>query len=454
MRLYNRRLGGAALSIAACSAIAGCSLPNVPGGIASVPAYRARSASNDLPRYIKHVVVVIQENRSFDNIFSGYPGANAPAFGYRHDGSKVAFHEVTFYDDPICGGYSLPDGYADWDGGKMDGFDRFVTCGGGISGDAAFAHLKRSLVLPYWTMASQYVLADRMFPTEWGQSFTAHLTLVAGTPLLDAHAVVAGIPSQGPWGCDAPPGTVTDVWTATKAYRVGKGPFPCFDESNSAFGLHTMAQTLDAANVSWKYYAPMVQSGWSSFDAIHSVRFGPDWANVVSPQTDILRDVTDGKLPSVAWVVPDLADSDHAGVRSNTGPSWVASVVNTIGLSKYWKSTAIVVLWDDWGAWYDNVPPPQVDFSGLAIRVPCLIVSPYVPKGYVAHQQFEFGSVLKLIEDANGLPPLGASDARAASLAKVFDFDKPARAFQPIAAPYPAAHFLHERPSLLPPDDM
>ena len=144
---------------------------------------------------------------------------------------------------------------------------------------------------------------------------------------------------------------------------------------------------------------------------------------------------------------------DHAGSSGDTGPSWVASVVNAVGKSKEWNSTAIVVLWDDWGGWYDDAVPPQLDYVGLGERVPCLIISPYAKPHYVSHTQYEFGSVLKFVEQVFNLPSLGASDARANSLVDSFNLAQRPRTFVPISAPYPASRFIHEKPSMTVPDN-
>lgn len=431
-------------------ALAGCSSLLPSPDDASV---RAQLAP---PTAIKHIVVIVQENHSFESIFAGYPNADAPMYGFTHNGTRVNLHPVTFTAPTVVfGTYSLQQGIADWDRGKMDRFDLTVNQYGKKVGNFPYAYLVRSSVKPYWSMAQQYVLADRMFPTQWGSSWTAHLDLIAGTTRLSRDEALADVPSALPWGCDAPKGTTTNTWSSRGAY--GQGPFPCFDRSNSLFGSRTIAYALDSAGVSWKYYAPTMADfggqAWSAFDEIAPVRYGPDWAKVDSPQTNVLRDVRDGKLPAVSWVIPDWADSDHAG-STGTGPSWVSAVVNAVGQSPYWNSTAIVVLWDDWGGWYDNVPPPQVDFIGLGIRVPCVVISPYAKAGFVSHTQYEFGSVLKFIEQTFGLASLGFSDARANSLVDTLDFTQTPRTFVPIAAPYPASHFLHEMPSGKPPDDM
>jgi phospholipase C len=300
-----------------------------------------------------------------------------------------------------------------------------------------------------------------MFPTEFGPSFTAHLSLIAGnTDIKQGPIAEVDAPNHIIWGCDAPPGTRSFTLNVHRVERFN-GPFPCFTR------FPTLADVLDAAGVSWKYYAsPLSHIGgkvWSEFSSIRAVRYGPDWKNVISPQTRILDDVPAGTLADVSWITPDWKDSDHTGSGYDDGPSWVASIVNAIGESSYWDSTAIVVLWDDWGGWYDNVPPPQLDYRGLGIRVGCIIVSPYAriapgaKAGYVSHTQYEYGSILKFVEQVFNLPPIGPSsagftDTRAISILDSFDFTQAPRAFTAIPSRYPESHFRFERPSFIPPD--
>jgi len=144
-----------------------------------------------------------------------------------------------------------------------------------------------------------------------------------------------------------------------------------------------------------------------AFDAIKAVRDGTEWkTNVTHQPTVIFSDISNGTLPAVSWVVPDDVNSDHPGNGTDTGPSWVASIVNAVGESKYWHSTTVIVVWDDWGGFYDHVRPPFFDrWGGLGFRVPMLIVSAYSregtskQRGYVSHTQYEFGSILKFVED-------------------------------------------------------
>jgi phospholipase C len=439
----------AAVAVAACGSGGSGGTPSIP---ILPPPTQGPPQTGPEGKYLKHIVVIVQENRTFNDIFAGFKGADSTTYGFTHTGAKIHLRAITFKGSDIY--HNWKNAMADWNGGRMNGFDRSVFTNGDPAGTYTYAYLKRELVAPYWTMAREYTLADHMFPTMFGPTFTAHVDLIASTTNLTPDEAEVDGPTGQPWGCDAPPGTRTLLLNRQRV-ESGDGPFPCFTEYD------TIAETLDAATVSWKYYAPAVRYAggrlWSPFAAIRQVRYGPDWKNVISPQTTVLRDVADGKLAQVSWVIPDAADSDHAGSQSDKGPSWVAGVVNAIGKSQYWDKTAIVVLWDDWGGWYDGVPPPQLDFVGLGIRVPCIIVSPYAKPGYVSHTQYEFGSVLRLIEETFRLPSLGPAsrgytDTRAHSLVDSFDFKQKPLPFKPIPASYPPAFFLSQPSSFEPPD--
>jgi phospholipase C len=241
------------------------------------------ASGNPVSKYIKHVVVIIQENRSLENFFAGYPGANAPTYGCVPSGSR----ERRFTSGSGCpsGDEEVPllaisfDGpdlkhdwdssITDWDNGKMDGFYQYGEKHGNYE---AYAYVKQSLVAPYWDMAEQYVLADEMFPTEFGGSFTGHLTLVAGTDDLTPTTAEVDFPNNPPDDCDSPPGTTSSYVDTKRHVHRFVGPFPCFDQ------WKTMAQDLDNAGVSWKYYATKVLDGglWEPYEASKYVRYGPD----------------------------------------------------------------------------------------------------------------------------------------------------------------------------------
>jgi len=445
--------------------VAGCSGTGAGGGTSWRALPQAQPASGSGSAYISHVVVIIQENRSFENFFAGYPGANAPLSGCAMPNGGIARARVRHHSSGSgCppGDLSIPlqkiplggpELQHDWHssiisyhGGKMDGFSRV-----GIPGKyEAYAYVDPKDIAPYRDMAEQYVLADEMFPTQFGGSFTAHLTAVAGNDAISQTPSRSEVdfPNGAYDDCDSPPGTRSSFLTSNREEHFYQGPFPCFDQFN------TIAQVLDDAGISWKYYATKLVHGgvWEPFEAMKYTRYGPDWnSNIIAPQTTVLSDAANGNLASVDWVSPSKPDSDHPD-DGNHGPSWVGSVVNAIGESSYWPTTAIVVIWDDWGGFYDNAPPPQLDYRGLGIRVPCLIISPYAKQDYVSHVPYEFASILKFIEGVYGLgtigpPSQGYTDTRATSLDDAFDFNQQPRKFQPIPTTYPLAHFLHEPPN-------
>lgn len=408
------------------------------------------TAAPNIP--IKHVVIIVQENRTVDNLFNGYPNADTRHFGYMSNGRRVALQQVSLNSPDIDNSYGAS--IQSYDGGKMDGFNLNYS-GSHPGGRYPYSYVDRKDIEPYWKMAEEFTLADHMFPTMHGQSWTAHIDIIASTTNISPTKALVDFPSSSPWDCMAPKGTTTPTIDVQKQYDTN-GPYPCLT-------IRTMADTLDAAKVDWRFYAPSISGdwiggAWSPFSSIERVRNGPDWKKIIVPPPTILTDVPAGKLAGVTWVTPDWQYSDHAGSGTTLGPSWVSAVVNTIGKSQFWNDTAIIVLWDDFGGWYDHVPPPQLDFKGNGIRVPCLIISPYVQRGQVIHTQYEFGSVLKFVEQVFDLPTLGSvaegySDARATSIIDAFDFTQKPRAFRPIPAPVFPSSFIRMKPSGVPPDN-
>lgn len=402
---------------------------------------------------IAHVVVMVQENRSFDNLFATYPGADGSTHGTLHNGKTFQLKKGRLAGKELDHMHS---GFVtEYDNGKMDGFDKigFGSSGtGGPAGTYPLRYVNPSQIAPYWFLAHHYALADHLFQTQSSGSFTAHQDLIAGGTALNATESIIDFPSRGPWGCDAPAGTKTSLITDKGDYLFNKGPFPCLKYA-------TIADRLDPDGLSWKYYTPSMQPGssgflWNAFDAISAIRYGPDWkSHVIIPETTILKDVAANRLPSVAWVIPSGQNSDHAA-SLDTGPQWVASVVDKIGESPYWNSTAIIVVWDDWGGYFDHVAPAQLDYQGLGFRVPMLVISPYAKSvGYISHTPYEFGSILRFIEQNWNLKPLGTTDVRAASIADMFDFSRSPRAFAPAPQSLPPAYFESRPASFDPPDD-
>jgi phospholipase C len=249
-------------------------------------------------------------------------------------------------------------------------------------------------------------------------------------------------------------------------YEQGAGPFPCSsDFPSSGSNYETLRDTLDAQKVSWRYYVPQfakAQPGalWNAFDVISPVRYGSEWGTNVSwPEKNIFSDISGGKLPAMSWVIPDESNSDHPGYAADTGPSWVASVVNAIGQSSYWDTTAVIVVWDDWGGFYDPVAPPKLDDQGgPGFRVPMIVISPYTrfnsssQPGYVSNTIYGFGSIIRFVEQTFNLPSLGTTDATSNSMSDMFNFNQTPRSFTTIPSKYSRAYFLHQKPSGSPVD--
>ena len=376
-----------------------------------------------------------------DDLFNGLPGADTVTHGKTSDGRTVQLKPI-----PLEAKYDLSHQHPNWlteyNGGAMNGFDQEVVIpdpGYTPPPDAAYGYVPHGESAPYFQMAERYAFADRMFQTNQGPSFPSHQYIISGTsqphtgsPLLVSENVTKYV-SEHDGGCDATPGA--EVLLIDRSGNENQSIFPCLDH-------RTLMDMLDAHGVSWTYYTPNTYYIWSAVDAIHHLRYGPDWVHVVTPETTILNDISSGTLPSVSWVVPTNGNSDHAGSDSNTGPSWVASVVNAVGQSQYWNSTAIFVTWDDWGGWYDHVAPQIYDSYELGFRVPLIVISPYARSGYVSHTQHEFGSILKFIEERYSLGSLGYTDARADDLSDCFDFTQTPLQFKTISAPLSGRQLL------------
>jgi phospholipase C len=354
---------------------------------------------------IQHVVIIVQENRTFNDLFNGFPGAFTTQVGKDSKGNQVPLVAV-----PLNGAgdwnHGLKNCFTAYDGGKMDGFnlDKPIN-----TPPTNYSYVQQSDVAIYWAMASQFALSDMMFASECGPSFPSHQYLIAGQTGSENN------PGAGvPWGCDTP---ITHP--------------PCYNYGS-------LGGIADRAGVSWRYYAHTILYNWNAYDAIRHVRFGPDWnADISAPETNILSDIQNGSLAQISWVTPSCPNSDHhsCGTTKNLGfgPNWVASVVDAIGASPYWSNTAILITWDDWGGWYDPVAPQELYSDGLGFRVPLIVVSPYARAGYVSHVTHEFGSILHFTEETFGLGDLGTRDVSSDDLSDMFDFSQQPIPFQQFA---------------------
>jgi len=411
-------------------------------GVSGIEYQRIHHARGRASGAIQHVVIIVQENRTVDNLFQFLPGANTQSWGTDSNGNTVnlAPQPLNVSFDP---GHNHHDWLVAYAKGAMNGFN-LESCIGGCPTEAEYSYVPESDVTEYYTLAETYAFADDMFETDQGPSFDSHQYLISGTSTVaDGSANRASenpqMPTKRPTGgCDSPAGSLVTVITPQGSQPASLRTFPCFSRQ-------ALMDEMDVAGVSWKYYQDLPTSGLlNAVDAISSI-----WsnkaemsANVVTPPSEILTDIANGNLASVVWVTPTKAASDHPKGTDGSGPSWVGSIVNAIGGSQYWNNTAIFITWDDWGGWYDHVPPQVYNSFELSFRVPLIVVSPYAKSGYVSHVQHEFGSILKFTEETFGLPSLGTTDQRADDLSDCFNFAQRPRHFQTIRTRHPARYFL------------
>jgi phospholipase C len=385
---------------------------------------------------IQHVVVIMQENRSFDHLFHGFPGADTADFGMFHD-TRIPLRPTPLGNGPDLD-HTHTGWWRQWDSGRMDNFAANPK-----EIPIAYSYIDPAEIAAYWTLARQYTLGDRMFQSNTGPSFVAHQYMIAGQ-----SGGASENPSGNVWGCDAKPSVRVPLIGPNGKNR--PGVFPCFD-------YKTMADLLDARGITWRYYAPGALDDFdfviSAYQAIRHIRFGADWhEDVTSPETSILTDIAAGKLAQVTWVVPAWNNSDHPGTPAQ-GPDWVATVVNAIGRSKYWNSTTIFIAWDDWGGFYDHVPPPKTDDMGLGFRVPVIVAGPYARRSYISHTAHEASGFLRYTEEIFNLPSLGARDTNADDFRDCFNYTQPPTHFVPIPTKLTPEFFLHQKGSGPPDDD-
>ncbi len=367
---------------------------------------------------IQHIVFLIKENRSFDTYFGTFPGADGATTGVISTGERIALKRATDRMSRDIG-HDWEDAHRAMNGGRMDQFD--LVRDGNVKNDfLSMTQFFAADIPNYWSYAEHFALADRMFSSLAGPSFPNHLYTVAAQ-----SGGAFNNPDSLRWGCDSEERTRVDVLSSTGAVT---REYPCFD-------LRTIADNLEAAGVSWRYYAPVQgEHGyvWSALDAISHIRNGPLWQSRVRPHGQFVTDVASGAMPAVSWLIPDFEVSDHptvdsfAGTTLNVsacaGENWTVQQINAVMKSPTWTTTAIVLTWDDFGGFYDHVPPPGVDSLGLGPRVPLIVISPYVKEGIVSHTVYEFASVLQLIESRYRLKALTGRDVEANSLLDMFDF--------------------------------
>ncbi len=456
------------------------------------------------PNPIRHVIFVIQENRTPDNLFQGlltWPGLNPAHYDIATSGLNSKGHTIQLHPIPLGIAYDMSHAHSAfvqmYDGGKMDGANK-ISCGGTCPANPQYGYVENTKgdLDPYLTLAADYGWANDMFQTNQGPSYPAHQFLFGGTSAPSAFDDFLGIylaentvsPSGASYsgfsdsGCLAPLGEmvfyIDSTGKETKITNSVLGTF-CYNRT-------TMADLLNRFGLSWKYYAQAQNNpnktnpGGSIWNAPNSITSicqpnssytsctGRQWkSNVDLTPANVLTDIANCQLPNVSWVTPLGRNSDHPGSTATTGgPSWVASIVNAVGnatncdFSGYWNDTAIIVTWDDWGGWYDHVAPPILNGNygayQLGFRVPLLVISAYTPPAFVSNQNHDFGSVLRFAQGIFGMREgsLGFADARSSDdLSDFFNFRSRPRPFVNIPAPLNAAYFINDKAPSEPPDN-
>jgi phospholipase C len=383
---------------------------------------------------IQHVIYIIKENRSFDSFYGTFPGANGATKATISTGQSITMgHQADQMPNDITG-HGWFDAITGMDGGKMDRFD--LVTAGSVNGDyLGFQQLQQTDIPNYWQYAQNFVLADNMFSSLQGASFPNHLyTIAAQSGGVWNNTLQINGKGQI-WGCDANPNAQVP---ALDSNLVVTKPFPCFD-------FQTLADLLDGAGLSWKFYAPQKGSAgyvFSTYDAINHIRNTSLWTEHVVPDTQFAVDAAAGNLPNVAWLVTTGKSSYGTGGSGSTtgvdnnehppgsvcsGENWSVTQLNALMNGPDWSSSAVFLTYDDFGGFYDHVPPPAVDIYGLGPRVPLLIISPYAKTGYISHTQYELSSILKFAEEVFGLPSLGQRDVSANDTTDSFDFSQSPR---------------------------
>ena len=384
---------------------------------------------------IRHFVFIIKENRTFDNYFGTFPNADGATTGTLSTGQVIPLGR-TPDQTPYDLGHAWAASIGAVDGGKMDRFD--LVANGNKGGQMmSYTQLTQTDIPNYWKYAQNFALADRMFSSSRSDSFPNHLYIVgaqSGGVMGNPFALSGRVVDKQGWGCDDEAGIVVNVMDDEGDIS---DDFPCFD-------FQTLADSLQNAGLTWKFYAPPFGVDgyqYSSFNAINHIRNTALWTSNVVNSTQFVTDAMNGNLPSVSWLVAGL-ESEHPPNSTCLGENWTVQQINAIMQGPEWGSTAIFVTWDDFGGFYDHVPPPIVDQFGLGPRVPLLIISPFTIPGHISHTVLEHASVLKTIEERFGLPPLTNRDATVHDTRDSFNFNQsplPPLVLQPRSCPIPAS---------------
>jgi phospholipase C len=376
---------------------------------------------------IKHVIIVMQENRSFDSYFGTYPGADGIPMNNGvptvcvpgpTGGCTRPYHDTA--DVNGGGPHSKKYAIADVNGGKMDGFIRSraavqssctnpqdPACAATGTPDVMGYHTAAEIP-NYWTYAQDFALDDHMFEPILSWSLPEHLYLVS--------AWSAQCRSRDPMSCR---NNIAGPYTGPKFDRAVRQELAT-GKTSIDLAWTDITWLLYEHHVSWAYYiqaGTQPDCGNDAAETCGPVKQDPQTAGIWNP-LPLFTDVQDdhqvhniqtlsayfaaakaGTLPSVSWITPSQPDSEHPPASVHRGQAYVTSIINAATQSPDWSSTAIFLSWDEWGGFYDGVAPPYVDQNGYGLRVPSITISPFARRGYIDHQTLSSDAYLKFIED-------------------------------------------------------
>ncbi len=383
------RLVLAATAVLGLASTAAFALPGLSTAARTEQLTAARADALQGIHKIRHVVVIMQENRSFDSYFGTYPGAAGIPTGVCVPDPKnqtcIKPH-VDHADSNKGGPHQNPNSIADVNGGQMNGFvsQAELSCKTATCSTDVMGYHVASDIPNYWAYAKNFVLDDHMFESDDSWSLPAHMYMTSA------------------WSatCSNPASPMSCVGTDQPKNRSAANPRP--------FAWTDLTWLLHMNGVSWGYYldggaqqpgkAGGVPSIWNPLPGFTDVKQDHQEKDI-QPLTNFMAQAKAGNLPAVSWIVPKPADSEHPPALVSRGQAYVTRVINAIMRSPDWDSSAIFLAWDDWGGFYDNIEPPAVDALGYGIRVPGLVISPYARRGFIDHQALSSDGYLKFIED-------------------------------------------------------
>jgi phospholipase C len=403
-------------------------LVTVPGGGSGAQAATAGVAQTP----IKHVVIILKENRSFDEYLGKYCVSSGKCDGATQ-GTMSTGQVVQLGQTPDPMPNDIIHKPTDWalayDGGKMDGFDLEKGAFSSTGQNLAYSQMSPSQIPNYTRYAKTYAIGDRMFAPWKGGSFPNNVFSVAAqTGQYDASInnrwmygslpISPTVSKLKGWGCDSPSDATEQMMN-----KAGQSSymFPCY-------GFKALPNTLDQYGIGWRFYGAPGDLTYihNGLNAINSVRNNASaWSHVTS-YSNFIADAQAGTLPAVSWVLGNHLE--HPPYTACAGENETTSYLNAIMSGPEWSSTAVMTYWDEWGGFYDHVVPPQVDGVSYGFRVPLIVVSPFTKQGgaanggSVSHTFYSALSVLKFIETNWGLPSLTPKDSGANNMMDLFSF--------------------------------